>query len=311
MGFSMLQLAVVIGSLPGMKLALRYAGSSIDHLDVNGNSALCLAAIKGRVRIMHLLLEANASLDIRSTDNSSILHRAVESEELGRSGYSIDVIGRIAVDQALLHHGALVEEVNNNEWTALKNSTMMTMNCLSPQFKSQDMSLFNDRLNISFQGIRSQEETSSLGLTCQLFTSGPGREPIFFGSIYIYALRSYLFGGSHEHREIRIGVEEFSNTYETMPSWMFFSRGYHGDNGKVYCGSGRGESRSWGETFGKGDIVGCGIGKRAGEIFFTKSGKYLGDELERQKDCVELAVENWSNSKNERVYSQESWDEGV
>ncbi len=52
------------------------------------------------------------------------------------------------------------------------------------------------------------------------------------------------------------------------------SFGYLGEDGKKYTEGMRGEVYS--ETFGTGDIVGCGINFGKQEIFFTKNGKYLG-----------------------------------
>lgn len=42
-----------------------------------------------------------------------------------------------------------------------------------------------------------------------------------------------------------------------MPGWDSFSVGYHSDDGHVFNGSGIG--RHFGPTFGRGDVVGCGI----------------------------------------------------
>ena len=53
--------------------------------------------------------------------------------------------------------------------------------------------------------------------------------------------------------------------------------GYHGDNGLVYSNSittKKGES--YGPTFGKGDVIGCGIDFESNTVFFTKNGRSFG-----------------------------------
>jgi hypothetical protein len=58
-----------------------------------------------------------------------------------------------------------------------------------------------------------------------------------------------------------------------MPGWLNGSFGYHGDDGKKFSESGVGED--YAETFGTGDVVGCGIDN--GEIYFTKNGRNLAE----------------------------------
>lgn len=65
--------------------------------------------------------------------------------------------------------------------------------------------------------------------------------------------------------------EHFKNSRQ--PGWEVNSYGYHGDDGKLYHGHGRGEP--FGPTFTTGDVVGAGINYAAQEIFFTKNGKLV------------------------------------
>lgn len=49
--------------------------------------------------------------------------------------------------------------------------------------------------------------------------------------------------------------------------WEANSCGYHGDDGLLYRGHGKGEA--FGPTYTSGDIVGAGINYAAQEFFFT------------------------------------------
>ncbi|XP_042491633.1 ran-binding protein M homolog [Macadamia integrifolia] len=57
-------------------------------------------------------------------------------------------------------------------------------------------------------------------------------------------------------------------------SWEANSYGYHGDDGLLYRGQGKGET--FGPTFTSGDTVGGGINYASQEFFFTKNGKLVG-----------------------------------
>jgi len=75
---------------------------------------------------------------------------------------------------------------------------------------------------------------------------------------------------------IGIGLTVKDNDlYMKMPGWTPNTYGYHSDNGQVYMESGSGIT--YGPTFTKGDIVGCGIHVFNKIIFFTKNGRNLGN----------------------------------
>ena len=60
-----------------------------------------------------------------------------------------------------------------------------------------------------------------------------------------------------------------------MPGWDASSYGYHGDDGGIFHSSG-GMLRKFGPSYGRGDVVGCGVDHVAAGIFFTLNGEFLG-----------------------------------
>lgn len=50
---------------------------------------------------------------------------------------------------------------------------------------------------------------------------------------------------------------------------------YHGDDGKNYSGTGKGES--YGPTYTKGDRIGCGVDFKDRTIYYTKNGQFFGE----------------------------------
>lgn len=74
--------------------------------------------------------------------------------------------------------------------------------------------------------------------------------------------------------QIAIGFTNESFKMRRQPGWEQNSYGYHGDDGLLYRGQGKGEP--FGPTFTTGDIVGGGINYASQEVFFTKNGVVVG-----------------------------------
>ncbi|KAK1276438.1 hypothetical protein QJS04_geneDACA011112 [Acorus gramineus] len=74
--------------------------------------------------------------------------------------------------------------------------------------------------------------------------------------------------------QIAIGFTTENFKMMRQPGWEQNSYGYHGDDGLIYRGSGKGES--FGPTFTTGDTVGGGINYATQELFFTKNRELLG-----------------------------------
>ncbi|XP_021748094.1 ran-binding protein 10-like [Chenopodium quinoa] len=74
--------------------------------------------------------------------------------------------------------------------------------------------------------------------------------------------------------QIAIGFTTDSFKMRRQPGWEANSYGYHGDDGLLYRGHGKGET--FGPSFTTGDTVGGGINYASQEVFFTKNGIVVG-----------------------------------
>ncbi|KAL9308391.1 Ran-binding protein M [Arabidopsis thaliana] len=74
--------------------------------------------------------------------------------------------------------------------------------------------------------------------------------------------------------QIAIGFTKESFKMRRQPGWEVNSCGYHGDDGYLYRGQGKGEP--FGPKFTKDDTVGGGINYASQEFFFTKNGTIVG-----------------------------------
>ncbi|KAJ3066497.1 hypothetical protein HDU98_010180 [Podochytrium sp. JEL0797] len=79
---------------------------------------------------------------------------------------------------------------------------------------------------------------------------------------------------------IGLALRPFSAYYHV--GWDFGSFAYHSDDGKLFDGAGQG-GFEWGDPYGVGDVVGCGI-TVAGDVYFTKNGVRVGPK--RVRTCV-------------------------
>ncbi|XP_068647186.1 ran-binding protein M homolog isoform X1 [Aristolochia californica] len=98
--------------------------------------------------------------------------------------------------------------------------------------------------------------------------------------------------------QIAIGFTCENFKMRRQPGWEANSYGYHGDDGLLYRGQGKGES--FGPTFTSGDTIGGGINYATQEFFFTKNGKLVGTVYKDVKGSLfpTIAV----HSQNEEVH---------
>ncbi|KAI3990893.1 hypothetical protein MKX01_026077 [Papaver californicum] len=97
--------------------------------------------------------------------------------------------------------------------------------------------------------------------------------------------------------QIAIGFSSENFKMRRQPGWEANSFGYHGDDGLLYRGHGKGES--FGPTFTAGDTVGGGINYASQELFFTKNGELIGTVYKDVKGALYPTVA--VHSQNEEV----------
>lgn len=96
---------------------------------------------------------------------------------------------------------------------------------------------------------------------------------------------------------ISIGFTDEHFKTSRQPGWEPNTYGYHGDDGLLYHGQGRGDA--FGPTFTAGDTVGAGINYASQEIFFTKNGKLVGTHFKDVKCPLYPSI--GLHSLNERI----------
>ncbi|PWA87106.1 SPla/RYanodine receptor (SPRY) domain-containing protein [Artemisia annua] len=73
---------------------------------------------------------------------------------------------------------------------------------------------------------------------------------------------------------VSIGFTTQGFNLRRQPGWDANSFGYHGDDGLIYQGQGKGDA--FGPTYTTGDTVGGGINYASQQFFFTKNGQVVG-----------------------------------
>lgn len=98
--------------------------------------------------------------------------------------------------------------------------------------------------------------------------------------------------------QVAIGFTNENFKMRRQPGWEANSCGYHGDDGFLYRGQGKGEA--FGPTYTTGDTVGGGINYASQEFFFTKNGAIIGTVYKDMKGPLFPTVA--VHSQNEEVH---------
>ncbi|KAM7519218.1 hypothetical protein LguiB_018180 [Lonicera macranthoides] len=99
--------------------------------------------------------------------------------------------------------------------------------------------------------------------------------------------------------QIAIGFTTEGFKMRRQPGWEANSYGYHGDDGMLYHGQGKGEA--FGPTYTTGDTVGGGINYASQELFFTKNGAVVGTVYKDVKGRLFPTVAVHSQNEEVRV----------
>ena len=77
-------------------------------------------------------------------------------------------------------------------------------------------------------------------------------------------------------KEIEIGIATDKLNYTKNVGYKENCIGYRGNDGKLYEWNQQNAGREYGETFGKDDVIGCGVNSQTKNVFFTKNGMIIG-----------------------------------
>ncbi|KAB2065911.1 hypothetical protein ES319_A09G123400v1 [Gossypium barbadense] len=100
--------------------------------------------------------------------------------------------------------------------------------------------------------------------------------------------------------QIAIGFTNEGFKMRRQPGWEVNSCGYHGDDGLLYRGQGKGDA--FGPTYTTGDTVGGGINYASQEFFFTKNGVLVGTVCKEKEMKGRLFPTIAVHSQNEEVH---------
>ncbi|KAK8462370.1 hypothetical protein SEVIR_1G197800v4 [Setaria viridis] len=120
-----------------------------------------------------------------------------------------------------------------------------------------------DKLSVRYLG--SHNHGHDVGVV-QANRPAPTRRPVYY---FEMGVKNAGYKG-----QTSIGFTTDSFKMRRQPGWESNSCGYHGDDGHLYRGQGKGES--FGPKFTSGDTIGAGINYLSQELFFTKNGSLVG-----------------------------------
>lgn len=147
----------------------------------------------------------------------------------------------------------------------------------SDQARSNSLSVSHDGREISHHGPNNSDKEHA--------ANGRANHPVPPAcGIYYFEVEIRC---KEQKSHISIGFGSRNVKFSQLPGWEPNSWGYYGDDGHAYE-NGR-PNVAYAQTFGFGDIIGCGIDFTTHKMFYTKNQNYLGPIFDDVgKDGVEL-----------------------
>jgi len=128
--------------------------------------------------------------------------------------------------------------------------------------KSVQLQLSKDSLNVTYKEDGPSNDSGSARVNfCIPQTCG----------VYYFEVKIIDRGS---HGVVGVGLTPYNSSCKSLPGWENNSTGYHGDDGNIFIGNGKGTP--YGPNYGNGDVIGCCLNFIDRTCFFTKNGVNLG-----------------------------------
>lgn len=150
------------------------------------------------------------------------------------------------------------------------------------------LNVFPDKLSVQYPSVNLHGH--DVGVV-QANRPAPAKRLVYYFEIYVK--------NAGAKGQIAIGFTTEGFKMRRQPGWEANSYGYHGDDGFLYRGHGKGES--FGPTYTAGDTVGGGINYASQEFFFTKNGEVVGTVYKDVKGPLFPTIAVHSQNEEVRV----------
>ncbi|XP_047321970.1 ran-binding protein M homolog [Impatiens glandulifera] len=170
------------------------------------------------------------------------------------------------------------KEAEESEWNPTELNTVNSAGGF--------MSVSPDKLSVQYNNVNFHDH--DVGVV-QANHPAPVRRLVYYFEIFVK--------NAGAKGQIAIGFTTEGFKMRRQPGWEANSFGYHGEDGLLYRGQGKGDA--FGPTYTCGDTVGGGINYASQEFFFTKNGVVIGSVYKDVKDPLFPTVA--VHSQNEEI----------